>query len=108
MTMQVSYWERRDSADRESFGRAALNFCRATRVAPGIRSARFYWHSVDTVVVQTDAESPEALDGLLMISEVGAAVYALSDQARHVRFERWAEAGVGEQNYRRAQAVAAR
>ena len=108
MTMQVSYWERRDGADRDSFGRAALNVCRALRIAPGIRNARFYWQSNDTLVVQTDAESMEALDGLAATPEVGSAIVALSDLARQLRFERWIEAGVGEQNYRRAQAVAAR
>jgi hypothetical protein len=39
MAMEVSWWERRDAADRDALGRAALDHCRALRQTAGLRGA---------------------------------------------------------------------
>lgn len=100
MAMLVSWWERRDSADRNAFGKAALDFCRATRVRPGMRSSRFYWLNADTVVVANDGEM-ESFDGPPS-PEQAKALFALSDLGRQTAMQRWGDAGAGEQVYRSA------
>lgn len=107
MAMLVTYWERRDNADRDAFAKAALNLCRANRINPRIRGSRFYWFGIDTLIVQTDAESLDVFNGLPP-PEVSAAAFALSDHAHQVRMERWQDAGAGDQSYRNAQAAASR
>ncbi|HLZ71797.1 MAG TPA: hypothetical protein VKV26_17990 [Dehalococcoidia bacterium] len=105
--MLVTYWERCDNADRDTFARAALNLCRAQRTQHGIRNSRFYWFGIDTLVVQTDAESLDVFNSPPP-PEASTAVFALSDQAHQIRMERWQDAAVGEQSYRNAQAAARR
>jgi len=102
MPMTVTYWERRDNADRDSFAKAALNVCRASRSRPGIRSSRFYWLNNDNLVLQTEVDSLDIFNGPPP-PEVAKALFALSDQARTIRMERWVDAGQGEQTYRQAQ-----
>ena len=107
MAMLVSYWERRDNADRERFGRAALDYCRAVRGQGGVRSARFYWLNPETLVLALDVESLEIGDRL-RTPEVAQAGFALADLARPTRMERWGDAGRGEELYRMSQQAAAR
>jgi hypothetical protein len=46
-TIDVSYWERRSSADREVLGKSALALTQAMRAA-GATSSRLYWAAPDT------------------------------------------------------------
>ncbi len=102
MAMMVSWWERRDTGDREEFGQAALEFCRASRARDGVRSSRFYWLNLDTIVIATDAEQMSAFDGPPKPEQMGA-VIRLSAVARQVQQQRWGDAAAGEQIYRSAQ-----
>ena len=57
MVIGYGRWDRRDGADRDRLGQAALAFCRALRSETGVQDARFYWSGVDSLVVLTDAVS---------------------------------------------------
>ena len=102
MAMLVNYWQRRDSADRDAFARAAVNYCRAVRAHEGVRGSRYYWFHPDTVVQLTDGESLEVFDQP-PTAEQAKALFALDDLARMIRTERWADARQGEETYRMAQ-----
>lgn len=100
MALEYSRWERRDNADRDALGRAALAYCRATRTDTS--RARFYWASADEIVIL--AEAPETRDFFGDATPQGAAAaFGLSDLAHRVDFQLWMEAGRGEQTYRLAE-----
>ncbi|MCC6961564.1 MAG: hypothetical protein IT301_17075 [Dehalococcoidia bacterium] len=101
MAILISRYERRDAADRDALGRAALDVCRANRAVSGMRSARFYWTNTDTVALLLDAESQEVFDRPGTPDQLRAA-FALSDLARNVGSERWTSAGEGEAAFRGA------
>jgi hypothetical protein len=101
MALRATYWERRDNADREALGNSAYDFCRSARGVEGIRNCRFYWSNADTIVILSDAESPDVFDRP-GTPEVGKAAFALADLARTVRDERWIEPREGVEAYRRA------
>ena len=101
MAMQVSWWERRHSADRDLQGRAALDYCRAARGQEGVRGARFYWLSPDTLVVAEDVESLD-VPSTSMTPEQARTLFVLADLARQTRQERWQDPGQGEAFYRLA------
>lgn len=100
MAIQISRFERRDSADRDAMARAALDVCRAGRASEGARSARFFWTNTDSVAFTFDAESAEVFDR--PTPELVRAWFALTDLARETGFERWGDAGDGERAYRAA------
>lgn len=102
MAMLVSWWERRDTGDREEFARAALGFCRASKVRPGVRSSRFYWVNLDNLVIVNDAEQMDAFDGPPSPEQMKAAI-GLSAVGRQVQMQRWGDAAVGEEVYRAGQ-----
>jgi hypothetical protein len=97
--IDVTYWERRSSADREVLGKSALALTQAMRAA-GAASSRLYWAAPDTVVVQTDVGS--SMSEMPPSPEAAAALFALGDQARQTRREQWVDAGAGERSYRTA------
>lgn len=105
MPIQFQVWERRDSADRNALGNAAMDVCRASRATEGIRSSRFYWHGANEVAFLTDGET-EALDSLGNASKVTAdqarALFTLADLARATLSMRLGEPRTGEEIYRRA------
>jgi hypothetical protein len=101
MAMQVTYWERRDQADRDAVGRAALVYCRAARGQEGVREARFYWLGPDTLVVAEDVESLD-VPSTSVTPDQARALFALADLARRTGQERWQDPGRGEAFYRLA------
>ena len=101
MAMQVSWWERRDHADRDALGHAALAHCRALREVEGMRSARFYWLGPDTLVLVEDVESLD-VPSTALTADQAHTLFALADMARRTRQERWQDAGRGEAFYRLA------
>lgn len=101
MAMEVSWWERRDPADRDALGGAALAHCRALRANPGLRSALFYWSGPDTLVLVEDVESLDVPSEELEL-EQSRTFFALTDLARQARQERWQDPGQGETFYRLA------
>lgn len=101
MHLGMSYWERRDAADRDAFASAALGVCRATRKQDGINDCRFFWRDSDTIMILTDAESKEAFDRRPG-PEVFAAIFALSDAARAAGSDEFISPGDGMRAYRDA------
>ena len=105
MPIQFQVWERRDSADRNGLGNAALDLCRTSRAVEGIRSSRFYWNGTDAVVFLTDGET-EALnnlgDGAKVTADRARALFTLSDLAKATLSMRLAEPRAGEEIFRRA------
>jgi len=101
MAMEVSWWERRDIADRDGMGKAALAHCRALRETAGMRSARFYWSGPDTLVLIEDVESLDVPSEEVEVDQ-SRTFFALADMARQVRQERWQDPSQGETFYRLA------
>jgi hypothetical protein len=101
MAMQVSWWERRDAADRDALGRAALAHCRALRTREGMQGARFYWLGPDAVVLVEEVESLD-IPSEGMAPDQAQTFFALADLARQTRDERWQDPGSGEAFYRLA------
>lgn len=100
MAIQYSRWERRDGADRDALGKAALAACRAARTDDS--RTRFYWASMDEIVFLTEA--PELRDFFAGTTpELASALFAFSDLARRTDYQLWSDAGRGEQTYRAAQ-----
>jgi len=101
MAIIVGHWERRDSADLDAFGSAALGYCRAMKSQDGVRASRFFWTSPDAIVVQTEADSPQAFDQR-PDAETLKALFALSDLARSSETERWMDPRDGQAAYQSA------
>ncbi len=99
MAAKVDHYDRRDGADREALGRAALTYCRVIRAQPGITNSNFYWSSADAVAVVTFGESAAALEPGPK-PEMAKAVFGLADVARRTGSEHWTEARDGEAAYR--------
>ena len=99
MAMQVSWWERRDQADRDALGRAALEHCRALRASEGVQRARFYWLGPDSVVLVEEVESLDVpAEGMAV--EPARTLFALADLAQRTHYERWQDPSRGEAFYR--------
>ena len=101
MPLTIEKWERRDSADRNSLGLAALGYCRANKSADGIHSSKFYWGNADTLVIITEAD-PGAYgpgSGGEPNAEAAKASFALSDLARSTSIETLVDARMGKQTY---------
>ena len=101
MALAVSWWERRDGADRDALGRAALEHCRALRQTEGMRGVRFYWRGPDTLVLVEDVASLD-VPGEAMATDQARTLFALADLARRTGSERWQDPGQGEAFYRLA------
>jgi hypothetical protein len=101
MAIIVGRWERRDSADRQDLGSAALAYCQAIKTRDGVRSSRFFWVSPDRIVIQTEAESQQVFDQP-PDAETGKALFALADLAQAVDTERWMDPRDGQAAYRNA------
>jgi hypothetical protein len=99
MAIQITRWERRDNADRNALGNAALDTCRASRGVEGTRSCRFYWSSTDGIVILWEAESAQTFDQPPAADQARAA-FALADLSRPVGMERWADPRTGQEAYR--------
>ncbi len=100
--MPVSYsrWDRRDAADRNAMGAAALDLCRAMRAMDGVADSRFYWTGTDSLVLLTHANggtlaSPPS-------AQAAAANFALGDLARQTSAETWLDPSQGMEMYSRA------
>lgn len=102
MPLHLVKWERREGAERDAFGNAALAVCRHARSIDGVRSARFYWANADTIGLVVDAEpgawGPNSGNG--PTPDAAKNMFHLSDLSRQVSSEFWVEAGQGEQTYR--------
>lgn len=95
----VTYWDRRDRADRAALGEAALSFCRATRQQDGVQACRFFWTGPDQVVVLTEAEAMADLDQPPKPDQAQA-LFGLADLARQTATERWLDPRAGQEAYR--------
>jgi hypothetical protein len=97
----ITYWNRRDGADRALLGSAALDVCKALKSSDAVDDIRFYWSGPDTVVLQMFA--PTA--GPMMTppnADAARAMFALADLANRERFEQWMDPRTGWENYQLA------
>jgi len=103
MPIQISAWERRDSADRNALGGKALELCRIAKACKGMRSARFYWYLADTIVFLWEGEA-KALNNPEAAAPVDyyRAAFEFGDMARSIQNWRLSEPRVGEEQYRAA------
>lgn len=101
MAIQLTRWERRDGADRNELGSAALEVCRASRRAEGAQSCRFYWSSTDGIAILWEAESAQVFDRPATADQARA-MFALSDLAHPSGMERWADPRAGREAYQLA------
>lgn len=101
--MQYGVWhiDRRDSADRDEFAKAAVVFCRAMRGLDGVADCRFYWKPFDTIVILAEAESADAWNA--QSNELAEASFALFDLGRSAGYETWLDARSAEEAYLSAQ-----
>ena len=97
MPIELQIYERRDNTNLEDLGNAALNVCRAWRATEGIRSARFYWYAVNTVIFWIEGEA----QGLNATADanMARAVFDFADLARRTMAMRLSEPRVGEEAY---------
>ena len=100
MALAVTRWERRDSADRNAFGVAAYQYCRAVR-AQGARSCRFYWTGADSIVIIAEADSGHIFDDP-PTAETAKTLFALADLAKSGSVERWLDPREGVAAYQAA------
>lgn len=98
MDIGYSRWERRDGADRNEFGLAALEYCRAMREENGVSDARFYWSGVDTLSLLAYVESADVLNRLTT-PRLATATFALADLGKQTASETWFDAHVGAAMY---------
>ncbi len=98
MDAGVTHWERRDGADRNAFGMAALGLCRALKATDGVQDARFYWSGTDNLVVLTHVDSAEVLNRAPSAA-LAAANFGLADLARETGSETWFDAATGKAMY---------
>lgn len=100
--MPVSYsrWDRRDAADRNAMGSAALDLCRAMRAMDGVDDSRFYWCGTDSLVLLTHATAGAL--GAGPTPEAASANFALADLARQTASETWFDPSQGMEMYTRA------
>ena len=102
MPLHVAKYERRDSADRNDLGLAALEACRGARETAGVISSRFYWINPDEIAIITDAEPGAWGQGSGNTPQPRAmkALFALADLAKNTSLEVWADARSGEETYK--------
>ena len=101
MAIIVGRWERRDSADRDAFGSAALAYCQTIKRREGVRGSRFFWLSPDQIVIQSEADSHQVFDQA-PDADMAKTLFALSDLARAYDTERWMDPRDGQAVYRSA------
>ncbi len=101
MAIIVDHFQRREGKDPEALGIAAYEYCRAALANPGMQRCRYYWVSLDLIVIQSEAESFEVFDRP-PTPETAKASFALQDFARVAQTERWQEPRAAEEGYRLA------
>ena len=105
MPLHVNKYERRDNADRNELGLAALEACRAAKDNPGVTNSLFYWINPDEIAITTDAE-PGAWgpgSGNALTSRNAKAMFALADLAKSTSSETWADARAGSETHKVSQ-----
>jgi hypothetical protein len=104
--MQVSYsrWERRDATAREDLGRAAINYCRASRQHNAkVTGARYFWVDAGNTLAMLIEGQPGFADfDPEPASSLTAAQFEMNDVARQVTNEVWTDARLGLEAYERA------
>ena len=95
-------WERRDDADRNEMGLAALQLCRRWR-AHGADVAKFYWANPSTIIMFHEG-SPEALNvgNFNQDGDNAAAMFAMDDLARLVEAQPLVDGRGGQEAFQRA------
>jgi hypothetical protein len=94
----LSYWNRRDGADRALMAQAALDVCKAMKVSDAVDDIRFYWSGPDSLVVQAFCQTPEPLV-TPPNADCARALFALADMAHRERYEQWIDPRTGFEQY---------
>ncbi|MDX1658937.1 MAG: hypothetical protein R3343_08970 [Nitriliruptorales bacterium] len=98
MGIEVSYWDRRDEADRNEFGTAAYELCRAQKIIDGVEDSRFYWRNTDSLVIQV--QTSKNVDWSTPDPKVAASLFRLGDLGRQTHQETWMDPSLGVESYR--------
>jgi len=102
MDVGYSSWERRDSANRNEMGMAALAYCRAVKELDGVGDARFYWPGIDTLAILVHVESSDVLYRTPTPS-LARATFGLADLALQTTNQVWLDAPTGAKLYEASQ-----
>jgi hypothetical protein len=94
----VSYWQRRDTADRGMLGQAAYDLCKALRASGTVEDGKFYWAGPDTVVLQVTADAPDPIMSPPN-ADCARSIFGLADLADRERFEVWIDPRTGMMQY---------
>ena len=102
MPLHIAKYERRDNADRNELGLAALEACRSARETAGVTDSRYYWANPDEIAIITDAEPGAWGQGSGNTPQPRAtkALFALADLAKNTSTEIWADARSGTETYK--------
>lgn len=103
MAVGIQRWERRDSADRNEFGLAALAYCKAVRSQDGVEDAKYYWTGIDSLAVLATLAKPEAWSRPLT-GGAAKATFNLADLGHQTGTELWLDARDGQAAWEAAQA----
>ena len=99
MDAGITYWERRDGADRTDVAMAALRLCHALKGTDGVQDAQLYFSKTDCPTILVHVDSADVLDRVTYDPAVSAAHFALCDLARHTRTETWLDAANAEKMF---------
>ena len=101
--LQISKFEMHSGADRNQFGNAAFNLCKAARATPGVVDAKYYWVNANCIGFIIDADPGAWGPGSASTAETAKASFALADVSSQTSNEHWMGAREGTENYNLAQ-----
>lgn len=99
MPTVYSRWQLKPGADRAKLGDLVLDACRMTRANEGVRNARYYWASANTVIWLADYEHSRFVYATPATPEGTKLNFAISDLADMTAWELWADARAGTEAY---------
>ncbi len=103
MPLRITTIERYPTADRNEFARAALQFCRESRVQSKIRMARYYWADTgNTIGIVVEGEPGCFDDDPQPDPDLLKAAFTLHDLGSRKLLETWGDAGPGERAWEQA------
>ncbi len=102
MPVRLYKVERYPGVDRQRFALAVLQYCRALRHQPKMRSARFYWADANTAGLILEGETGCFNETDEQDPELAQANFALADLCSLRMVETWADAGRSERSWERA------
>ncbi len=99
MTLVYSRWQLKPGADRARLGDLMLDYCRWQKSTDGVRSARYFWPTANTIATLTEYEKNSYIFATPADAAVMKLGFAISDLADQVTWENWADARAGTDNW---------